>query len=82
LGDIGKCKDSGASLKLEIEISPKVSTPVELRELRLDILGILSYVLTSLINVTPPEQPSVVSDNTSMVVPKSSKLLHDGAEFR
>jgi hypothetical protein len=79
LGDIGKCKDSDVSFKLVGEIE---SNAVELIELRLDILGILSYVLASLINVTSPEQPFVVSDNRSMVVPKSSKLLHAGAEFR
>jgi hypothetical protein len=84
LGDIGKCKDVDVPLKLEYELSPKAPTSVEMRELRLEILGILSYVLISisLMYVPLPEQPFVVSDNISMVVPDSSMLLRGGAEFR
>jgi len=83
LGDIGKCKDVDVPLKLEYELS-KVSTSVEMKELILEFLGILSYVLISisLMYVPLPEQPFVVSDNKSMVVPDSSMLLHGGAEFR
>ena len=71
-------------LKLEYELSSKVSNSVDLREMRLEILGILSYVLISisLMYVPLPEQPLAVSDNKSMVVPDSSVLLRGGAEFR